>query len=80
MTQDEYIPILFDRCGFTGSQRRDFLASRFNGRKYADELSIAEKSRLIEDLQSRSGSPATDDDGDPDADRTAKERAKRWPR
>jgi hypothetical protein len=78
MTQDEYIAILFDDCGFNGAQRRDFLGSRYDGRRYADQLTAAEKHGLIEDLKERKPIPPAaekEDDNDEDAERTAKERA-----
>ena len=58
MTQIEYIAIPFDDCGFVAAQRRDFLALRFGGRRYTDELTPAERSSLIEDLKSRKCVPA----------------------
>lgn len=77
MNQDDYISILFIDCGFNGPQRRDFLGQRFQGRRYADELTISEKSRLIEDLKSRKCSPILDEEEDLNADKTAKQRGKR---
>jgi hypothetical protein len=78
MTQDEFLDILFIDCGFTPAQKRDFLGLRFSGRRYADELSVAEKSRLIDDLMERKVAPLKEEpDEDSDADLTAKQRAKR---
>jgi hypothetical protein len=57
MTQDEYLAILFNDCGFTGAQRRDFLGLRFGGRRYTDTLTIGEKHALIEDLKERKFGP-----------------------
>lgn len=57
MTQVEYVAILFDDVGFTGQQRRDFLAARFNGRRYADELSKSELHNLIDELKERKPKP-----------------------
>ena len=57
MTQDEYIAILWNDCGFdTLSQRRAFLQREFGARyvlplSYADELNPSDKSRLIEILK-----------------------------
>jgi hypothetical protein len=78
MTQDDYIALLFNDNGFTGAQRRDFLASRFNGRRYSDELNSSEKHHLIEDLIARRCSPvAAQPDDDDEAELTAAERMKR---
>jgi hypothetical protein len=77
MTQIEYIAILFDDCGFTGQQRRDFMALRFDGRKYADDLTASERSALIDDLKERKCKPLpAEDDGDEGAELTAKQRAR----
>ena len=78
MTQEEYISILFNDCGFTGAQRRDFLALRYGGRRYADELTPSERHALIEDLKARKVVPVpAEDDEDEDADLTARQRFRR---
>lgn len=51
MTQDEYIAILLADCGYSSvSQRKGWIELRF-GKKYADELTKAEKSRAIQLLK-----------------------------
>jgi hypothetical protein len=42
MTQEEYIAILFDDCGYHSAQRMAWLDLRF-GKRYADELSTSVK-------------------------------------
>lgn len=55
MTQEEYIAILFADCGYeAGSQRRGWLAFRFN-KRYADELTAEQKSQAIELLKQERG-------------------------
>lgn len=51
MSQDEYIAILFADCGYdTAAQRRGWLRLRYN-KSYADELTTAQKSKVIEELK-----------------------------
>ena len=51
MSQDEYIAILFADCGYaTSAQRRGWLRLRYN-KSYADELTTAQKSKVIEELK-----------------------------
>lgn len=78
MTQVEYVDILFIDCGFTPSQKRDFLGLRFNGRRYADELTPAELHKLIGDLKERKVVPVPEvEEIDSDVDLTARDRFKR---
>lgn len=49
--QNKYADILFDDLGLTGQQRRDYLAQRYNGRKYFDELQPYEKNAVIDNLK-----------------------------
>ena len=75
--QFQYVRILFADLGFSLLQQRDFLALRFGGRRYLDDLTSAERSMLIDDLKDRKcGAVAEPDDQDLDADRTARERWK----
>jgi hypothetical protein len=47
MTQEEYIAILFEDCGYaTTARRKDWLLKRF-GKGYPDELSTGERSHAI---------------------------------
>jgi hypothetical protein len=69
VTQEEYISILFDDCGFNAAQRKDYLLTRFK-RPFADELNWREKSQVIEDLKARKpGGKIYDDrdENDPDS-------------
>lgn len=51
MSQDEYIAILFADCGYsTSAQRRGWLRLRY-GKSYPDELTTAQKHRVIEELK-----------------------------
>lgn len=51
MSQEDCIAILFIDCGYsTGAQRRGWLHLHF-GKKYADELTTAQKSKAIEQLK-----------------------------
>lgn len=50
MTQDEYLAILFNDCGYSSAQRRDWLQTRFDVR-YTDELTAAQKHQAIEALK-----------------------------
>jgi hypothetical protein len=50
MTQIEYIDILFIDLGYTQGQKRDWLQTRY-GRRYTDELTAGERSRVIETLK-----------------------------
>lgn len=52
--QIEYLEILFNDCGFSRAQSRDYLSLRV-GRtiKYLDELSGAEASRFIADMKAK---------------------------
>ena len=80
MDQTEYLEILFNDCGFSPSQWRDFLGLRYGGRRHFDELSTSEKHQLIGEMKERRPTPPPcddDEDSDPDADMTAKERIKK---
>jgi hypothetical protein len=78
MTQDQYLAILFDDCGFSGPQRRDFISLRYNGKKYTDELTSMEKHELIVDLKERKSGPIQFNiEEDSEEDLTSKERFKR---
>lgn len=51
MTQEEYIAILFLDCGYTTTaQRKGWLQLRYR-KSYADELTVAQKSKVIEELK-----------------------------
>jgi hypothetical protein len=51
MSQEEYIAILFNDLGYiTSARRRDWLRLRYN-KSYADELTTAQKSKVIEELK-----------------------------
>ncbi len=50
MTQDNFIEILFDGLGFASAQKRAWLFAEY-GTKYADSLSVAKKSELIDRLK-----------------------------
>lgn len=51
MTQDEYIAILFQDCGYdTVSQRKGWLQKRFE-KSFVDELTLNEKSIAITTLK-----------------------------
>lgn len=51
MTQEQYIAILFDDCGFSSAvDRKNFIYRRFQ-RNYPDELTTKEKSQLIDSLK-----------------------------
>jgi hypothetical protein len=54
ISPQEYCEILFNDLGFLPSARRAFLAARFGGRKYLDELRPREElSPLIDELKQR---------------------------
>lgn len=53
ITPQQYAEILFGDCCFNPAQKRDYLAQRYEGRKYLDELKPHELSRVIEDLLAR---------------------------
>jgi hypothetical protein len=50
MTQNEFIDKLFDGLGFAPSQRRAWLFAEYK-HKYADALTVAQKSTLIDRLR-----------------------------
>lgn len=51
MSQDEYIAILFNDCGYdTAAQRKGWLQKRFHV-NFPDELDSHEKSLAIEELK-----------------------------
>ncbi len=50
MTQDEFIDKLFDGLGFSSSQKRARLTAEYKV-KYADEMTTAAKSALIDRLR-----------------------------
>jgi len=50
MDQKTFIDILFNDCGFDGPGRRAWLQREY-GVRYADTLSVAERSRLIARLK-----------------------------
>ncbi len=54
ISQDEWIAILFIDTGYTSAQRRGWLKLRF-GKEYVDELTVAQKSKAIEDLRTEKG-------------------------
>ncbi len=52
MTQEEYISILFNDCGFKSTiDRKSFISRRFPGKNYSDELDGYERSMLINELK-----------------------------
>lgn len=54
MTQIEYLEILFNDVGFDRLQRNGYLSRIFNRTiKYLDELSVTEKSYIIDQLKKR---------------------------
>ena len=54
ISPQEYAEILFNDLGFAPSARRAFLAARFSGRKFLDELAPGtELSPLIDELRAR---------------------------
>lgn len=51
MSQEEYIAILFNDCGYdTAAQRKGWLQKRFEV-NFADELTARERSMAIEQLK-----------------------------
>lgn len=57
ITQVQFIAILFDDCGYTGAQRREWLEARY-GARYCDELTVEQRSQIIELLRAEKGSLA----------------------
>jgi len=55
MTQIEYIDILFIDCNFNSArQRKDFIFQRFK-KNFPDELTVKERSALIDELKEIKG-------------------------
>jgi len=62
ITQDDYLDILFNDCGFGDRRRRnDFIGQRV-GRpvRFLDELTTKEKSALIDELKARKQESASE--------------------
>lgn len=52
--QREYIEVLFIDCGFDSARSRESFLSEF-GVRYSDELTIAQASKVIEELKEMKG-------------------------
>lgn len=62
MTQEEFIAILFQDCGYTTAvQRKGWLQLRF-GRDFPDELETYQKTDAISQLKAEKGGTSEDDD------------------